>query len=352
VSPSCSSRTRCPSTETPTTKNEPTSHRDRPTKRPVPARISSSGTPRRFHLALDRLRHARTVGDVQRPRRRAALGAVARGHLARHPFTCCCFSPLRGSEVCSQGSAVIDPFDAIKQRKDLSYLDCHRALRELQPKVKIKPLPEKQKQIDKQTLEAMNKPAPAPAPEKQPEFRILSSPNRRRHPPTQSLSEAPRRRRFRPGPTLPWAPRIQPTNCVMRCVEPRATKVRRWRRAIRWPAGLPMHPAREVAFRFSPIRRAWTSTPGWRAGTGRRNAPGSLLPRSIRSLKREWLSFASRSCLMGGSWNPTACFLEGRSGDTALDRAAWGAITGSIILLCLENSMGRSWKLRAYFSIT
>ena len=39
---------------------------------------------------------------------------------------------------------VIDPFDAIKQRKDLSYLDLPPdALRNIQPKVKIKPVPER-----------------------------------------------------------------------------------------------------------------------------------------------------------------------------------------------------------------
>ncbi|MGB6687570.1 MAG: hypothetical protein WBE76_06985, partial [Terracidiphilus sp.] len=65
---------------------------------------------------------------------------------------------------------VIDPFDAIKQRKDLTYLDLPPdALRQLQPKVKIKPVTPKVPQIDKKTLEALNHPpappAPAPAPE-------------------------------------------------------------------------------------------------------------------------------------------------------------------------------------------
>ena len=61
---------------------------------------------------------------------------------------------------------VIDPFDAIKQRKDLSYLDLPPdLLKKLQPKVQIKPVPEKRPQIDKKTLEAMNKPTAPPIPE-------------------------------------------------------------------------------------------------------------------------------------------------------------------------------------------
>ncbi len=61
---------------------------------------------------------------------------------------------------------VIDPFDAIKQRKDLSYLDLPPDLvrKYQQPKVQIKPVPEKQPRIDKKTLEAMNKPTPPPLP--------------------------------------------------------------------------------------------------------------------------------------------------------------------------------------------
>ena len=57
---------------------------------------------------------------------------------------------------------VIDPFDAIKQRKDLRYLDLPPDLlrKYQQPKVQIKPVPERQPQIDKKTLEAMNKPTP------------------------------------------------------------------------------------------------------------------------------------------------------------------------------------------------
>ncbi len=90
---------------------------------------------------------------------------------------------------------VIDPFDAIKQRKDLSYLDLPPdALRQLQPKVKIKPVPEKPPQIDKKTLEAMNKPTPPPLPlRKQPKCtHPFSLRPHRRIRETQSQFEAPK----------------------------------------------------------------------------------------------------------------------------------------------------------------
>src|ERR1019366_3823155 len=75
--------------------------------------------------------------------------------------------------------AVIDPFDAIMQRKDLSYLDLPPdALRKLQPKVTVKPVPERPPQIDKKTLEAMNRvtPPPLPVPEKQPDVQPTVQP--------------------------------------------------------------------------------------------------------------------------------------------------------------------------------
>ena len=59
--------------------------------------------------------------------------------------------------------AVIDPFDVIKQRKDLTYLDMPPdILKKIEPKITHRPVPEKLPPIDKKTLEALNKPTPAP----------------------------------------------------------------------------------------------------------------------------------------------------------------------------------------------
>src|SRR5215469_10062792 len=61
--------------------------------------------------------------------------------------------------------AVVDPFEAIRQRKDeLKYLDLPPDLiKRVQPKVEAKPVPKKAPQIDKKTLEALNKAVPPPA---------------------------------------------------------------------------------------------------------------------------------------------------------------------------------------------
>src|SRR6266568_7493773 len=90
--------------------------------------------------------------------------------------------------------AVIDPFEAIQKRKDLSYLDLPPdALRNLQPRVTVKPVPEKQPRVDKKTLEAMNKPQPAPPPEPAPHPEASAQPTAPVTPPPQPQpSEAPR----------------------------------------------------------------------------------------------------------------------------------------------------------------
>ena len=67
---------------------------------------------------------------------------------------------------------VMDPFDAIKNRKDLQYLDLPPDA--LQPSPRwFQAGPLKQPQIDKKTLEAMNKP-------RAPRLRHHPNPHRRR----------------------------------------------------------------------------------------------------------------------------------------------------------------------------
>ena len=90
---------------------------------------------------------------------------------------------------------VIDPFDAIKKRKDLTYLDLPPdALRESQPKVVPKPL--NHPLIDKKTLDEMKRESPPPPPPPQQQFRLRSSPSRslrsRFRPTRRSQVEAPR----------------------------------------------------------------------------------------------------------------------------------------------------------------
>jgi len=88
---------------------------------------------------------------------------------------------------------VIDPFDAIKQRKDLTYLDLPPdVIRKLQAKPKVAPTPtQKQPRIDKKTLEALNKPAPPlPKPEVTPEA-TTPPPNPALTSPVPKVEQAP-----------------------------------------------------------------------------------------------------------------------------------------------------------------
>ncbi len=92
---------------------------------------------------------------------------------------------------------VIDPFEAINKRKDLKYLDLPPdALRNLQPKVTVKPVPKSQPHVDKKTLEALNKPTiapPAPAPAPEPKVEPApTTPPPQPTPPSQSQLDAPR----------------------------------------------------------------------------------------------------------------------------------------------------------------
>src|SRR3984885_13524907 len=87
---------------------------------------------------------------------------------------------------------VIDPFDAIKQRKDLSYLDLPPdLLKKLQPRVQVKPVPERRPQIDRKTLEAMNKPTLQPPTPPKLEAPVQPQPQPTVPPKTESPVEAP-----------------------------------------------------------------------------------------------------------------------------------------------------------------
>ncbi|MGB9409376.1 MAG: hypothetical protein WCA89_17715, partial [Terracidiphilus sp.] len=70
---------------------------------------------------------------------------------------------------------VIDPFEAIKERKDLSYLDLPPdALRESRPKIIPKPL--NHPLIDKQTLDELNRESPPPPPAQQQQIQAPEQP--------------------------------------------------------------------------------------------------------------------------------------------------------------------------------
>ena len=252
---------------------------------------------------------------------------------------------------------VIDPFEAIKQRKDLSYLDLPPdALRRLQPKVAVKPVPEKPPTIDKKTLEEMNKETtPPPEPVKPPEVQnpVESQPK----PPippsakSQSPTEAPR----------PTAVPARP-NFAMGSANPADQLRQDLRNAARSPGfgatnlpsggGLSMHPGAgtggvEVLSDTQGVDfSSWLMR--WHRETERTWDP--LIPDEVNPpILKQGAVVIRFKVLPNGRLMDGSMVLEGRSGDTGLDRAAWGALTGSNYPPLPHDFHGPYLELRAVF---
>jgi len=247
---------------------------------------------------------------------------------------------------------VIDPFDAIKQRKDLTYLDVPPdALRRLQPKVAIKPVPQKQL-IDKKTLEEMNKPTPAPpAPEPAPAPQAATPPAP--VPPaaqTQSQTEAPR----------PQAVPARP-NFAMNSANPNDLLHEAMKGAARNSSqgsapvgggGLARHPGAgsgglEILSDTQGVDfRNWIQK--WHYETMHTWDP--LIPDEVNApiLKKGQVLIRFK-VLPNGRLMEGSVTMEGRSGDVGLDRAAWGALTGSNYPPLPKEFHGPYLELRALF---
>jgi TonB family protein len=247
---------------------------------------------------------------------------------------------------------VIDPIDAIKQRKDLTYLDLPPdALRNIQPKVQIKPVPSKLPRIDKKTLEAMNHPAPpipAPAPEPpkattpapvQPPAPIAPAPQGQVEAPR--LSAVPARPNFAMGSQNP-ADQLQQAM--------RGASRNQGAEGSQMPlGGAARHPGAGSGAQilsdtqgvdFDPWLRRWyfETEHTW----------DPLIPDEVNPpiLKSGQVQIRFKVLPNG---RVTDMQLEGRSGDPALDRAAWGAITGSNYPPLPHEFHGPYLELRAIF---
>jgi hypothetical protein len=248
---------------------------------------------------------------------------------------------------------VIDPMEAIKNRKDLQYLDLPPdALRQLQPKVVIKPVPQRQTQVDKKTLEALNRetppappPPPAPEPVKQPEI-------------TQPVTPAPPAQVEAPRPAaVPARP-----NFAMGSQNPADQLQDDLRRAARNPGqgsqsnvpsgGLRGHPGAGTGgvdvlsdtqgVDFSHWLQAWhyETEHTW----------DPLIPDEVNPpILKSGMVVIRFKVLPNGRLMDGSLQLEGRSGDSALDRAAWGALTGSNYPALPSGFHGPYLELRAYF---
>ncbi len=248
---------------------------------------------------------------------------------------------------------VIDPFEAMKQRKDLTYLDLPPdVLKKFAPKVAVKPVPERQPRVDKKTLEALNKPAPpVPQPEPQPTT-----------PPPALTSPVPK---VEPAPQPSEAPRPQAVparpSFAMGSTNP-ADQLRDAMRGARSGPGatgnpggagaLPMHPGAG-----SGGVQVLSDTQGvdfsswllrWHRETERTWDP--LIPDEVNPpILKKGAVVIRFKVLPNGRLMEGSMVLEGRSGDTALDRAAWGALTGSNYPTLPREFHGPYLELRAIF---
>ena len=255
--------------------------------------------------------------------------------------------------------AVVDPFDAIKERKDLAYLDLPPdALKQLQhPKVETKPI-EKKPLIDKKTLEELNRENP-PAPEPpQPAQSEPQAPVQPKPEPTQPIPPSPQSQVEAPRPTaVPARP-----NFAMESQNPNQALQDAMRSAIRnrgagqssdVPAGgLTLHPGAGTGgvqilsdtqgVDFS----SWLAR--WHYETEKTWDP--LIPDEVNPpINKAGAVAIEFKVLPNGRLMPDSVHLVGRSGDTALDRAAWGALTGSSYPPLPSNFHGPYLELRAYF---
>jgi len=246
---------------------------------------------------------------------------------------------------------VIDRNRAINQHKDFTYLDSPpEVLHPVQPKVKINPVPEKPPVIDKQTLEALNRatpPAPAPAPP--PPAPVQ---------PTQPVPPAPEAQVEAPRPAaVPARP-----NFAMGSQNPDDQLREDMRAAARNPGqggagnlgsgGLPRHPGAgsggvEVLSDTQGVDlNSWLQR--WHWETERTWDP--LIPDEVNApiLKSGMVAIRFK-VLPNGRLMDGSMVLEGRYGDVALDRAAWGALTGSNYPPLPRDFHGPYLELRAFF---
>ena len=246
---------------------------------------------------------------------------------------------------------VIDPSSASSSARIFTYLDCRRrsASRPSRPK----PL-RKQPLIDKKTLDEMNgsrrRPPPPPPQQQAPGAAQAASPRSRIPPNPESQVEAPRPSAVPAKPNFAMGSaesrRPAPPGHAERHARPRPAELRQ----SAAPAACRMHPG---------------------AGTGGSTVLSDTQGVDFSSWLARWhyITQLTWDPLIPDEVNPpilksgvvavrfkvlpngqvTDMQLDGRSGDTGLDRAAWGAITGSSYPPLPREFHGPYLELRAYF---
>jgi hypothetical protein len=251
---------------------------------------------------------------------------------------------------------ILEPdISALQKHNDWTYLDTPRDV--IRPKLQkplVNPVPENSPTIDRKTLDEIRKaapPAPEPAPKPQEQASAPPPPPIPPNSQSQSPLEAPR----------PTAVPARP-NFAMGSQNP-ASQLRDAMRGashgsgmgggqLPGRGGLAMHPGAgsggiEVLSDTQGVDfRGWLQR--WHRETERAWDP--LIPDEVNApiLKSGMVAIRFK-VLPNGRLMDGGMVLEGRSGDVALDRAAWGALTGSNYPPLPHDFHGPYLELRAYF---
>ncbi len=246
---------------------------------------------------------------------------------------------------------VVDPFDVIKQRKDLAYLDLPPdALRESRPKVEPKPLPNRPL-IDKKTLDELNReapPTPPPPAQQQAPEQPKAQASQPIPPNPQSEVEAPRPAAVPARPSFALGSQ-NPADQLRQDMQNAMRNHGQPDYGNAPSGGLSMHPGAGNGVQILSDTQGvdfsnWLAR--WHYITQQTWDP--LIPDEVNPpILKSGVVVIHFKVLPNGQVIDMQ--LDGRSGDTGLDRAAWGAITGSSYPALPREFHGPYLELRAYF---
>jgi len=242
---------------------------------------------------------------------------------------------------------VVDRSQIIDQHKDFTYLDSPKLPSVAPPK----PLLEHQPLIDKKTLEEIQRvtpPAPKPAPQQAPP---ATAPPQPIPPSQQPQFETPRPAAVPARPNFALGSQ-NPADQLREAMRGAAHNPGQGGAGNLGSGGLARHPGagsggievlsdtQGVDFSSWLQRWHWETEHTW----------DPLIPDEVNPpiLKSGMVAIRFK-VLPNGRLMDGSLVLEGRSGDTALDRAAWGALTGSNYPPLPRDFHGPYLELRAFF---
>jgi hypothetical protein len=247
---------------------------------------------------------------------------------------------------------VVDSSQAIMQHKDFTYLDTPF---QLPSRPAPKPVPLQHPLIDKQTMEEMKRNAPPPKPQPAPQAAepapALAAPPPPMQPSQQSQVEMPRPAAVPARPNFAMGSQ-NPADQLRDAMRGASRNPGTGSGALPSGGGLTMHPGAgtggvQVLSDTQGVDfNGWLQR--WHRETERNWDP--LIPDEVNPpILKSGMVAVRFKVLPNGRLMDGSMVLEGRSGDVALDRAAWGALTGSNYPPLPRDFHGPYLELRAYF---